>query len=185
MADQWIFSFRKTGCRDLTESEQNELRRLARRQSWIRFGWGSVCVLLAIIGFSGIAIAADRSSWGWAVLVVAFIAFCWVMGYTNRAERLSLLFRRAARVGRVDRYEREKRDAEVWAKYRRDSQLEDDEHSPQPSIYWEADEKFEEQIKRGLNEQPNSIETPADDDVVIAVEGRFVSTVIDVPVLHV
>jgi hypothetical protein len=60
----------------------------------------------------------------------------------------------------------------------------DDEDTLQSNCNCEADEKFEERIRKGHPAQPDAIETLIDDHVLISVCGQYVTEAIDVPVLR-
>jgi hypothetical protein len=182
MSDRWIFSFRRVDQRELSDEDRNKLQDLSKGLRWLRIAWGIGAVLCVAAAILGIAAAAGGSGWWWIVVIALVISFFWALSFASQAERKILLYRRALRKGVVDGYARSERSAEVLAAYSRD--LSDDEHT-QPSIYWEADERFEKKIANEAGHQPNRIETPAGDDVLITVEGKIVVEIIDVPVLDV
>jgi len=51
-------------------------------------------------------------------------------------------------------------------------------------MYWEADERFEERLVKVFGSEPDALETPANDDVVLLIGGKPVWEVIDVAVLE-
>lgn len=182
MAELWIYSFRKSGKRELTDDEKAALGRLARRKSGVRFAWGAVAVLLALIAILGIILAADARPWGWGLFLASTIAFFYAIHFANNAEKLNLLYRRSARVGVVDEYVRTERTEHVRAQYIREVM---EEESSQPSCYWQADERFEDRLLKTCGKRADWLETPADDDVVITVGGQTCREIIDVPILRV
>jgi hypothetical protein len=182
--ERWIFGFKRVGTRELSDRERDEFRRRARSLSIQAYCRALVPVFCGCVGLFSIAIAASPNAWGWVLFVAGWIAFFWTLGWAGKAGRLALLFRRAARVGKVDLYERAERTSEVWTAHRRGAA--DAEEAPsQPEIYWEADENFEESIGKELGRQPVQIATPLNDEVLILIEDRIVNRVIDVAVLNV
>jgi hypothetical protein len=183
MADRWIYGFRRTGSRELSDEERREFKRLAAICASKRLMLSIAAVALGVCGVIGIVIGAG-AGWGWLVVGAGLIGFIWTLHLAGKAERMRLLFRRASRKGLVDEYVRDQRTAEVWASHRK-ANADEEEPPSQPFVYWEADEKFEERLEKMVGQQPSVIETPTDDDVVITVERKVVTQVVDVSFLDV
>ncbi len=185
-SERWIFGFRYTETRRLSERELDQARGLASRFSSYRYLRGALAVFLGIDFFFGIALlAGEKHWWAWFVLIGSFVGFFWALSWASAAESTSLLYRRLVRVGEIDEYVRTGRDDRVRRAYRRSHQLmedsEDEDYVLEP--FWKAEEKFEERLLKRVGSAPAIIWTPAGDDVLVRADDAWVSAVYDVPVI--
>jgi hypothetical protein len=148
---------------------------LASKFSALRFLRGGLAVAAALAAIAGILIAAGGSVWGWIFIIVGTILFFHVLNWANAAESLSMLFRRTARLGRVDWYLRVTAPFEVrnlwnWM---------DEEDSTRPNLYWKQEEAFYEELARICGELPNVIETPHEDGQPVRIGSHWTSRILD------
>lgn len=183
MPDKWIYGFRRTGKRELSEEERETLKRLGTRKGISRYIRGALSVVVFFVGLSGIAFASGGARWGWPLLIAGTIAFFWSLNWANKAERYALLCRRAARVGVVDQFVREEVSEAVRNAYSK-PQYEDGE-TVLGQAFWEAEEQFEERLIKLTGKRPVVIETPEDDDVLLTCDGKLVPDAIDLPAVTV
>lgn len=165
---RWVHSFRRVSTREISEEERESYRRLARRRRATSYLWGSLAVALFFAGLVTAMIASDGHAWVWPLFILELVLFFWSIGRANDAERRSLLCRRIVRVGRFDRLERE-----TMPDYVRRSYLTGPDGEGIPTTYWDVDERLEESLAKILGRTPAWIETLADDDVLVSVEGKL------------
>ncbi len=122
----------------------------------------------------GIAVATDGNRSGWLILILCAIAFFKVLSLASNADRLALLFRRCARLATATRFLRSKAPPEVIASFRRVDIHEDESIV---TTWWDADEKFEEMLRRYAGHSPEWIELVAEDDVLYSAEGKLAGKV--------
>jgi len=185
---RWIFQFRSTGKRPLSEAERVSLERDIRR---IRTGrtvkkvasWG----IFAIGLWSFWAALQVAAGYGMATLIIALIGFA--VGSTDfDSERRALLYERLLRIGEVERFERVEGDGtvrELWslpvrpsAFERREAEDEDElkeefwpQETPIWGVFWEAEERFEKSLEKLAGRRPDWFETASDDGAIVFVEG--------------
>lgn len=181
MSNRWIYGFQQTGSRDLTEAELAQAKSLSRRYSRIRYLRGAWAVLLAVGGITGIISLAHGYWWGWLAIIAGLVGLFVALSWANQAERLSLLLRRTVRVGQVDIFTRVGSNRRVRSVFRAPFEDGEDAYvSSEP--YWEAEEKFEEGIRKEVDHEPETIESPKDDDAIVLISGRWVTQIHEIAV---
>jgi hypothetical protein len=178
---RWIYGFQYTDCRELTAEEREQANNLARRYSMLRFVRGGFAALSGLVGILGITVAAGGDWWGWFVIFAGFLGLTVLLTWANRAERLSLLLRRTARVGELDMFIRVGANSKVRSFYRAPFPEDDEEYIPSKP-YWEAEERFEQALLKEAGQEVDTLETPKDDDAVVRVGDRWVRRVHEIAV---
>jgi hypothetical protein len=178
---RWIYGFQYTDSRELTTEEREQAKNLARRYGILRFVIGGFAALSGVVGILGIIVASHSTWWGWFVILAGLLGSGVLLAWANRAERLSLLLRRTARVGELDVFVRVGANAKVRSFYRAPFPEDDDEYIPSKP-YWEAEERFEQALLKEAGPKVDGLETPKDDDAVVRVADRWVRRVHEIAV---
>jgi hypothetical protein len=174
---RWIFSFAEGSARPLEADEVESCRRQARTARKASIGYAVASILIFLGGLLGIALASTGRWYCWLIGLACLIAFFYAVGRANSADRTALLWRRCARLGQVTRFHRSEAPHAVrWQFCTRLSDAEDG----WDATWWDADEKFEQMLRRYAGRQPDWIELVAADDVIYSVEGVRVTKAHDV-----
>lgn len=181
---RWIFEFRSTGERPLSEAEQSlllgALSRFRIRGAVFEAVSGAFFVL-ALVSFW----AALQFAGGYGAITLV----CTILGFGARSpisdsRRRGMLYRRQLFLGTVERFERVPGDQTVrdlWhrpvhcADFLEEQDREEGEFEPQEKPiwgpFWASEQQFEEALSKTIGRRPDSFETVGQDGVVVFVEG--------------
>jgi membrane protein implicated in regulation of membrane protease activity len=171
---RWIFQFRSSGERPLTEDERTKLKQSANGMRLRRLGFALTSVASFFGAFVCLAIAAGNQPAVWAGVVIGIVFALWVLGFASAAEKRALLYRRALRLGTVERFERVTGDTTVRTRWNAAHECEDGYVELRPmGEYWQQEEGFEESLARSAGRNPDWFEAVSIDGVVLWVEGKL------------
>lgn len=186
---RWIHEFRSTGERALTEGERLALGRRACRLSLVRFVYGLLTVVAFIGALACLMAATTGPIWVWPALIPFLVFAGYALSWAKGAEKLTLLHRRALRLGTVEGFRRVPGDdtaRRLWTQIGVEREEEDGEKVHVPtSTYWSVDERFEESLAHSARGRVGSFEAVGRDGAVLWVEGRPVRRIIEPPVWEV
>lgn len=190
---RWIHEFRSSGERALTVQEYEAIARRASRLSAKRYLLGTLSVLLFFVALVPLAIATAGPSWVWILAIPIAVLACYCLSWANAAEKLSLLHRRALRLGSVEEFHRVRGDEtarRMWASVGLQEAKDEAEHEDEPLIlptneYWRVDEKFEESLKHTAGGKVETFTAVGRDGAILFVEDRPVRTLMEPPVWEV
>lgn len=181
---RWIFSFRSTGTRELTDEERSFVRRQAHKLR-VRRACLGVLSLLAFLGAFACLLIATGDLRGFLVGFFALvIGGIWILVHASRAEVQALLLRRALRLGVVEEFRRVPEDDTVGRLWREREWSADSDETTVPA-HWREEERFEEQLAQVTGRNPDRFLAVGLDGVPLWVEGVPIRCVMQPYVLEI
>lgn len=164
----------------MSERERRELQSLGRKLRLRAWLLALIPVLLGAAVLGAIIMAADGKLVAFVLMIAFGIGLFKSLAIASNAEKLSLLFRRTARVGSVERFERVRGpETEAWLREWVQNQPAEEDADDLERDFWRASERFEKALARSVGRNVEWFEAVGRDPVPVYVEGQRVPTVID------
>ena len=174
--ERWVYSFKSTGTRTLTEAEIGAIKlkaSLSRRKS---VSWAVLSVFLGLMIFLSIAEATSTAWIGWPLLVFFGVTFCMAFDHVGKNDLLRKLLVRAAREVVVETFVKEVAPDSVRAKYSA-FRASDDAGDYSGPPFWVAEEDLFKLLTLTSGGPSTTFESLAHDDVLLLVDGKIVNTI--------
>lgn len=193
---RWMFSYRSTGFRSLTDRELQEIGSQYRRARWATTLVALGTVLMGAACLIGIGLATERPSVGVPIFIGVVIAFLWVFSRVSVFEGRHLLYRRAIRVREVEIFERSAVPDRVRILLGKalEQPAEDDgdsvdqltgEDSVSSSRYWYREEQWFSHLIKQNGSLPSTFETVGRDGVVLLIDGKIMKRPVEASIVTV
>jgi hypothetical protein len=189
---RWIYGFRETAARELTEAERAALRRRFATARLVAGAFGLLVPVCFVAFVAAISFAVERPPLGVAAVVVCLYLGFKAFDKAGKQDQLALIYRRAARLGVAQAWTRDTAPPPVREAYTlppRSPEEEDEEADvtlPEGGVsFWEMEERFDRELERALGRPAQWFETIGEDTVVLAVEDKTVTRYIHAPIVSV
>ena len=184
---RWIFNFKAADQRKLSDIERADFLRRGSAAKQRGVILAAVSVVLGVLAVVSIVSATSYPRVGPFVVLATLSLFLFAFSRVRLYDDLSLLYKRAARLGTVTRWKRcnppktldliRSQGITIRCKYPEEAEFEQDVVLNSEG-YWKDEEIFENQLAKVCGKEPREFETVGDDGVLLTVEGTLVRRVI-------
>jgi len=180
-----VYSYLSHGYRRMTDAElQSVVDRVGRQRLTTALLFvGTVC--LGLLTLLSVVIAAGSAWLGWSMFAGSLVAFLWMFALLGSADRTRMLYGRALRTKEVERFELDNPPDEVREFYDRRAVHDDVGVETGENLFWLEEEVLFRHLKRQVGEIPRSFESLGHDGVVLLINGRVATKVINLHVARV